>query len=91
MKNQRQYYIAYERDHESGGYIASAPAIPGCAVYGKTVQEAYRNIQNAIQECLEVLREFRRTPPQETIRPETMQKFSFVIPAPYGKIEANRI
>ncbi len=91
MKNKNKYYIAYERDRESGGYVASAPAIPGCAVYGKTLQQAYRNIQHAIRECLEVLSEFHRAPPQETIRPETIRKFSFVMPAPYAEIEAHRI
>lgn len=84
MKNRaQQYYIAYERD--SGGYVASAPAIPGCAVYGKTLKQAYANIQNAIQECLEVIQEFNKTPPRETIRPELVKKFSFVKPGEYAK------
>ena len=60
-----QYYITYEPD-ESGGYIASAPAIQGCVVYGKTLQEAYHNIQSAIFECLEVLQEFSKKTPRET-------------------------
>lgn len=52
------YYIAYEHAGTTG-YIASAPALPGCVVYGKTLQEAYRNIQVAIQECLEVIKEMQ--------------------------------
>lgn len=56
------HYIAYERDSKNG-YIASAPALPGCAAYGKTLQEAYRNIQVAIQECLEVISEFKKKLP----------------------------
>jgi len=89
MKNPHpQYYIAYERDRESGGYVASAPAIPGCAVYGKTLREAYHNIRDAICECLEVLREARRTLPQETIRPEVVRKFSFVMSPRYAKTQA---
>ena len=84
MKNHTQnYYIAYER--ENGGYIASAPAIPGCTVYGKTLKQAYANIRNAIQECLEVIREFDKTPPRETIRPELVKRFSFVKPREYAK------
>jgi len=50
----RNRYIAYERD-EKGGFIASAPAIPGCVVYGKTLKEAYKNICSAIEECLAVI------------------------------------
>ena len=62
MKNHtQQYYIAYERD-ENGGYIASAPAIPGCTVYGKTLKQAYTNIVSAIQECLEVIAELESFP-----------------------------
>ncbi|GEM_PF-5284157 len=85
MKNHiEKYYISYERD-ENSGYIASAPAIPGCVVYGKTLKEAYLNIQNAIQECLEVIKEFKKSPPKETINPEMIKKISFVTPREYAK------
>ena len=85
MKNQiKKYYISYERD-ESGGYIASAPAVPGCVVYGKTLKESYNNIQNAIKECLEVIQKFKKSIPQETIRPEIVKKFSFVTIREYVK------
>lgn len=77
------YYIAYERDKESG-YIASAPAIPGCAVYGRTLQEAYHNIQAAIQECLEVISDFQKEPPRESIRRTVIEKLSFVTPKTYA-------
>lgn len=78
MKKQKgQYYIIYEKDEE-GGYIASAPAIPGCVVYGKTIKEAYMNACSAIKECLEVIREFRKDFPKETIKPEVIRKFSFI-------------
>lgn len=85
MKNHtKKYYISYERD-ENGGYIASAPAISGCAVYGKTLKEAYKNIQNAIKECLEVIQESKKSLPQETIHPEAVKKFSFVAFKEYAK------
>lgn len=79
-----QYYIIYERDKKNG-YIASAPAISGCVVYGKTLREAYKNIQSAIQECLEVIRDFHKGIPKETIKPEIVQKFSFVKIPEYAK------
>lgn len=72
-----KYYIIYERD-EKRGFIASAPAIPGCVVYGKTIKEAYKNIRLAIKECLEVIYEFNKKFPKETVKPETVKKFSFV-------------
>lgn len=81
-----QYYITYERD-EKRGYVASAPAIPGCVVYGKTLKEAYQNIYSAIKECLEVIHEFHKKLPEETIKPEAVKKFSFVKIPSYGKTQ----
>lgn len=76
-KSINQYYIAYERD-EKGGYVASVPAIPGCVVYGKTIKEAYSNVQSAVKECLEVIREFKKKTPKETIKSETIKELSFI-------------
>lgn len=85
MKKQNlQFYIAYEKD-EDGGYIASAPAITGCAVYGKTLKEAHQNIKAAIKECLAVLAEFKKEPPKETLKPETVRELSFVSVPEYAK------
>ena len=42
-----------------GMYIAESPAILGCVSQGKMEQEAEKNIQEAIKECLEVRAENR--------------------------------
>lgn len=39
---------------EDSVFIAECPAIPGCVSQGKTEEEAEKNIQGAIKECLEV-------------------------------------
>jgi len=39
---------------EDGMFIAECPSIPGCVSQGRTEQEAQKNIQEAIKECLEV-------------------------------------
>ena len=39
---------------EDGMFIAECPSIPGCVSQGKTEQEAEKNIQEAIKECLNV-------------------------------------
>ncbi|MBE9206036.1 type II toxin-antitoxin system HicB family antitoxin [Nostoc sp. LEGE 06077] len=39
---------------EDGIFIAECPSIPGCISQGNTEQEAEKNIQEAIKECLEV-------------------------------------
>jgi predicted RNase H-like HicB family nuclease len=40
-----------------GGYAVGCPALPGCWSQGETEEEALQNIQVAIQEYLEVLRD----------------------------------
>ena len=39
---------------EDGVFIAECPSIPGCVSQGETEEEAERNIEQAIKECLEV-------------------------------------
>ncbi len=48
-----RFVITITQD-EDGMYIAECPAIPGCVSQGTTEQEAEKNIQEAIKECLEV-------------------------------------
>lgn len=42
---------------EEGGYVVSCPAVPGCHSQGETIEEALKNIKEAIEGCLEVLNE----------------------------------
>ncbi|MEX2091001.1 MAG: type II toxin-antitoxin system HicB family antitoxin [Candidatus Paceibacterota bacterium] len=76
-KSQTQYYVSYERDAK-GGYIASIPAISGCVIYGKTLKEAHKNVEIAAKECLEVIRDFKRKSPKETMDLQNIRRFSFV-------------
>lgn len=39
---------------EEGGYWAEVPAIPGCAAQGKTIEELFENLHEAIEGCLSV-------------------------------------
>lgn len=76
-KKHIDYYIAYEID-EDGYFIASCPAIKGCVAAGKTIDEAYINIRDAIDSCLEALKVVNQALPGERFSPETIQKLSFV-------------
>ena len=38
---------------ETGGYVVSCPSLPGCYSQGETVEEAMKNIEEAILLCLE--------------------------------------
>jgi len=40
-----------------GGYVVYCPSLPGCYSQGDTVEEALSNIKEAIQLCLEDMRE----------------------------------
>ncbi len=43
---------------EEGGYTALVPALPGCISEGETVQEAMRNIREAVELYLEPLEDY---------------------------------
>ncbi|BAY78033.1 hypothetical protein NIES25_45030 [Nostoc linckia NIES-25] len=43
-------------EDEDRMFIAECSSIPGCVSQGKTEQEAEQNIQEAIKECLQDLR-----------------------------------
>ncbi|GAB2570344.1 type II toxin-antitoxin system HicB family antitoxin [Spirosoma areae] len=40
-----------------GGYTVNVPAIRGCITYGETIEEANAMARDAIEGCLEVLKE----------------------------------
>ena len=45
-------YFYYDSDYE--GYVADAMDLPGCVSQGKTLEEAQRNIKDAIKAYIEV-------------------------------------
>lgn len=72
----RTYIFRIElEEEEDGRWSVWVPALPGCASWGNTKDEALENIQDAIKACLEVLLEEGRPIPCE---PEEVQ----VIEAP---------
>jgi predicted RNase H-like HicB family nuclease len=60
-----QFPVTLYQD-EDGWYVVECPTIPGCMSQGETEAEALRNIQEAIQLCLEVRREQGLPPTIET-------------------------
>ena len=75
--DEKEYYIVYERD-EDGFFIAHCPSIKGCVAAGKTLDEAYQNIQDAILSCLEALEQVKRPIPEEIFPHEKIAKMSFI-------------
>ena len=45
-------YTVFLQPHESGGFVASVPAIPGCRSIGTTEEEAIRSIAVNIKDFL---------------------------------------
>lgn len=51
-----KFIVTFTPD-EDGGFVAECPALPGCISHGETIEEADRNIREAIEASLETRRE----------------------------------
>lgn len=49
------FEIVIEKEAEDSGYSAYSPTLPGCFSNGKTIEEAKRNIREAIQQHVQSL------------------------------------
>lgn len=58
------FQIIIEKEPEDVGYFAYSPTLPGCFSNGKTIEEAKRNIREAIQLHLESMWEHNQDIPQ---------------------------
>ncbi|MEK7496581.1 MAG: type II toxin-antitoxin system HicB family antitoxin [Patescibacteria group bacterium] len=50
------YTAVFEPDTESGGYTVIVPALPGCISEGDTFEKAVKNIKEAIELYVEVVK-----------------------------------
>lgn len=58
------FSVIYEQSPD-GGYVAFVPTLPGCHTQGETIEEAEKNIQEAIELYLESLKAHGEKIPQE--------------------------
>lgn len=49
------FEIVIEKEADDEGYLAFSPTLPGCFSNGQTIEQAKRNMREAIQQHLEVL------------------------------------
>lgn len=49
MKQKVLEYIAVFQEEKEGGYSVWVPSLPGCASQGETLEEALKNIREAIE------------------------------------------
>jgi predicted RNase H-like HicB family nuclease len=62
------FQIVIEKEPEDEGYYAYSPTVPGCFSNGRTIEEAKRNIREAIEQHVESLRAHgQRVPQRETV------------------------
>ena len=62
------YTVVVHPDHESGGYYATVPALPGVVDQGETIDEALENVRAALAFTVEVmLEDGEELPPDEPI------------------------
>ncbi|MEK7142167.1 MAG: type II toxin-antitoxin system HicB family antitoxin [Patescibacteria group bacterium] len=68
MKKTKKIYnfTAIFESAEEGGYVVRVPAIPGCMTQGETFEEAERMAKDAIEGCLEVLKDTNEEIPAES-------------------------
>jgi len=59
------FSVIYEAAPE-GGYVAYIPTLPGCHTQGNTLEEAEKNIKEAILVYLESLLSHKEVLPRET-------------------------
>ncbi len=50
------FEIVIEKEPEDAGYLAYSPTLPGCFSNGLTIEEAKRNIREAVQQHVASLR-----------------------------------
>lgn len=53
METQKYHFPILIEQDEDDVYIVSCPVFKGCHSYGKSVDEAMKNIQEVIEMCLE--------------------------------------
>lgn len=61
------FEIVIEKEAEDEGYSAYSPTLPGCFSNGKTIEDAKRNIREAIQQHIESLLAHGLTIPQNEL------------------------
>jgi predicted RNase H-like HicB family nuclease len=65
----KEYLAVLERAGD-GTWSAYVPDLPGCTSFGPSREEAARNIREAIEGHLEVMRETGEAIPEPSSRPE---------------------
>ena len=69
MSNQSLNYTVIIQKADEGGYVAFVPFLPGCMTQAETLPEVRKNIKDAIEGYLSVLKEDNQAIPVESEHP----------------------
>lgn len=69
----KDYHINIFFSEEDGGYIADIPDLVSCSAFGKTPQEALKQVQIAKKAWLDVARDLGKPIPRPKYRPAIYQ------------------
>lgn len=56
MQTKDLHVTALFEEDEDGGYTVTVPSLPGCVSFGKTIEDAQKNIQKAVRLHLACMR-----------------------------------
>ncbi|MGD0999165.1 MAG: type II toxin-antitoxin system HicB family antitoxin [Candidatus Brocadiia bacterium] len=59
------FQIVIEKETEDEGYYAYSPTLPGCFSNGKTIEEARRNMREAVEQHVQSLLKRSQKIPQD--------------------------
>lgn len=68
----RRYTVLVTPEPEDGGYSVRVPVLPGCYSQGETIAEALKNVQEAIELYIAVLKEKGEPIPEEKEHPQAI-------------------
>jgi antitoxin HicB len=57
VRHAQAAYLCHFRPEPEGGFTVTCPKLPAVVTYGETLEEAQANAREAIELCLEVMRE----------------------------------
>ncbi|HLD43448.1 MAG TPA: type II toxin-antitoxin system HicB family antitoxin [Candidatus Nanoarchaeia archaeon] len=63
----KTFHVIIEQD-EDGGYVGKVLELQGCLSQGDTLDELMKNIKEAIELCLEVQEDEKKTVEEESIK-----------------------
>lgn len=69
----KDYHINIFYSEEDGGYIADIPDLVSCAAFGKTPQEALKQVQIAKNAWLDAARDLGKPIPRPKYKPAIYQ------------------